>query len=44
MTQIIEWFQNASPGEFLLEIIGLAIFVRMAYEILKAAYEILKGK
>ncbi|AXP79198.1 hypothetical protein CJ739_98 [Mariniflexile rhizosphaerae] len=34
MMEIIEWFKNASPEEFCLGLIGIAIFIRFIYEIL----------
>lgn len=34
MIAIIEWFKNASPFYFCLGLIGLAIVIRLIYEIL----------
>jgi hypothetical protein len=36
MNQTIEWFINTTPSYFLLGIIGLAIVLRIVYEILTA--------
>lgn len=34
MNSILQWFQNSTPGQFLLAIIALAFFIRFIYEII----------